>query len=108
MQGAKPIKRGNFYIYKNKLLGSGSFANTYLASPINNTSKLYACKIIDKKQANKTDNVNQQQFKNYFILRLQLEVKAWKELSHPNIVKFEDIIESANSIYMILEYCEQG
>lgn len=105
----KPIKRGNFIIYKNKLLGQGSFASTYLATSATNPAELYACKIIDKKQADKKDNEEEREaFKKYFIMRLREEVKAWKELDHPNIVKFYETVESQNSIYMILEYCEGG
>lgn len=109
MEDSKPLKRGNFFIYKNKMLGRGSFATTYLAASVQSPSELYACKMIDKRQGGgRSDLVNHEQFRNYFILRLQEEVKAWKELAHENIVRFEDIIESSNSIYMVLEYCEEG
>lgn len=109
MEAHKPIKRGNFLIYKNKPLGKGSFACTYLANSVTNPSEQYACKMIDKKQADKQDNAQEREvFKNYFITKVQDEVKTWKELDHPHIVKFYDIIESQNSVYMILEYCEGG
>ena len=58
MEDSKPIKRCNFHIYKNKLLGRGSFATAYLASSVQCPSELYACKIIDKRQGGCTDVAN--------------------------------------------------
>lgn len=59
MEESKPIKRGNFHIYKSKMLGRGSFATTYLASSVQSPSELYACKMIDKRQGGCTDLANQ-------------------------------------------------
>ena len=42
------------------------------------------------------------------VKRLKMELKAMKRLKHPNIVKLMDVIESRESICMILEYCSQG
>ena len=44
----------------------------------------------------------------YLMERVREEAKAWKELDHPNIVKFEDCKETSNNIYFFLEYCSQG
>jgi serine/threonine protein kinase len=35
-------------------------------------------------------------------------VTLWKQLDHPNIVKFIDFSETANNIYFFLEYCNGG
>ena len=42
--------------------------------------------------------------------QLVLEVNILRELTHPNIVKYNDrIIDKANQrIYIIMEYCEGG
>jgi serine/threonine protein kinase len=40
--------------------------------------------------------------RQYFINRLQDEVRIWKELKHQNIVKFISIVESANTVYIFL------
>lgn len=31
-----------------------------------------------------------------------------KKLNHPNIVYLEDVVLTANSIYLIMEYCSGG
>lgn len=40
--------------------------------------------------------------------RVREEAKAWKELEHPNIVKFEDCKETSNNIYIFIELCSGG
>lgn len=44
----------------------------------------------------------------YLMEMVQREVKAWKELDHPNIVKFEASEETKNNIYFFLELCPNG
>lgn len=46
--------------------------------------------------------------KRYIIDALKNEVQLWKELDHPNIVKFIDFSETPNNIYFFLEYCNGG
>lgn len=36
------------------------------------------------------------------------EINLLKNLNHPNIVKYHGFVKSADSLYIILEYCEQG
>ena len=36
------------------------------------------------------------------------EVDLWKELDHPNIVRFIDFSETNNNIYLFLELCDGG
>lgn len=36
------------------------------------------------------------------------EIDLLKNLNHPNIVKYHGFVKSADSLYIILEYCEQG
>lgn len=39
---------------------------------------------------------------------LQLEIDLLKNLNHPNIVKYHGFVKSSESVYIILEYCENG
>ena len=64
--------------------------------------------MINKKQVNGIDEETWKKHQKYFINRLQDEVRIWKQLEHENVVKFHNIIESANTIYILLEYCEGG
>lgn len=38
---------------------------------------------------------------------LKKETDILRRLSHPNIVRLVDIIEEGNSLYMVMEHCEQ-
>ncbi|KAK4986455.1 Protein kinase of the Mitotic Exit Network [Elasticomyces elasticus] len=39
---------------------------------------------------------------------IMLEIDLLKNLNHPNIVKYHGFVKSAESLYIILEYCENG
>lgn len=39
---------------------------------------------------------------------IMLEIDLLKGLNHPNIVKYHGFVKSANSLFIILEYCENG
>lgn len=97
------------YSIKDKKLGEGSFAKTYLASDTK-TSKVVACKMIEKKNLIDKINLskNKSLTKDYFINALKNEVKTWKAISHQNIVEFIDFSETQNNIYFFLEYCAGG
>lgn len=45
---------------------------------------------------------------SYVMNRVKDEAASWKELDHPNIVKFEGCEETKNNIYFFLEYCPDG
>lgn len=36
------------------------------------------------------------------------EVELWKQLDHPNIVKFIEFSETPKNIYFFLEFCDSG
>ncbi|KFM82497.1 Maternal embryonic leucine zipper kinase, partial [Stegodyphus mimosarum] len=40
--------------------------------------------------------------------RVQLEIEAMQELSHPNICKLYQVIETEKTFFLILEYCPGG
>ena len=91
------------YSVKDKMLGFGSFAKTYLA--IDTTkNKIIACKMIEKKHLIEKINLstNKSLTKEYFINALKNEVKTWKHIQHSNIVDFIDFSETQNNIYFFL------
>lgn len=79
------------YSIKDKMLGEGSFAKTYLAID-NKNGKVLACKMIEKKNLIDKINLskNKSLTKEYFINALKNEVKTWKLIHHSNIVEFID------------------
>ena len=79
-----------------KLIGKGSFGEVYLAKK-QNSDKLYAIKMIDKKLADT-------KMRRYF----EYEIKILKMLNHPNIVKLEKLKISLHNYYIIMEYVNGG
>jgi len=39
---------------------------------------------------------------------IQSEVTSLKKISHPNIIKFIEILRTSNNIYLVYEYCNGG
>ena len=37
-----------------------------------------------------------------------MEIDLLKNLHHPNIVKYKGFVKTADSLYILLEYCENG
>ena len=97
------------YSIKDKKLGEGSFAKTYLSLDTK-TGRVLACKMIEKKHLIDKINLskNKSLTKEYFINALKNEVKTWKAISHENIVAFADFSETQNNIYFFLENCAGG
>lgn len=75
------------YQIKDRLLGKGSFASTYLCVDTKD-KKIIACKMVSKKHLIEKINMskNKSLTKEYFIHSLKTEVKTWKSISHQNIV----------------------
>lgn len=98
------------YFIKNKKLGKGNFAETYLATLKEDENKILACKMIQKSTIIEKlkNSSNPEARKEYIIQSLKNEVQLWKKLDHPNIVKFIDFSETPNNIYFFLEYCDSG
>lgn len=97
------------YSVKDKKLGEGSFAKTYLALDTK-SGRVIACKMIEKKNLIEKINMskNKSLTKEYFINALKNEVKTWKAINHTNIVDFIDFSETQNNIYFFLEFCSGG
>lgn len=80
-------------------IGSGQFGSVYYANNIKDSSLIYAVKIINKKSFELNPNLEN---------RLKSELEATFSLSHPNIVKLVDYLQSDNDHYIIYEYCNGG
>jgi serine/threonine protein kinase len=77
-------------------LGKGAFASVYRA--LNwDTGETVAVKQI------RTEHLGQAELKT-----IMLEIDLLKSLSHPNIVRYNGFVSTSESLYIILEYCENG
>ena len=82
-------------------LGSGSYSKVKFAFCLNygdGSHRTAAVKIIDRNKAPKD-------FQNRFLPR---ELTIWPKMKHPNIVRFIELFEDTNRVYMVLEYAERG
>ena len=80
-----------------KLLGKGSFGETYLTQK-GNDPVLLATKVLERKKMEKEST------RKY----LDNEIKILKQLHHPHIVRFENLLASNSNYYLIMEYCNGG
>ena len=79
-------------------IGKGSYGSVYLGKDIN-TNKLYAIKKISKELLISSTNQT----------RINNEIYILKHLpSHPNIIKFYDVVQTLSNIYLIFDYCNGG
>lgn len=104
----KTLEKGKFEV-KERLLGKGSFAKTFLA--VNTESKeLLACKMINKQDLVNLINEYQAKHsaKNYFVKALKNEMITSKKVKHQNIVSCEEVLETSSNIYFFLELCNHG
>jgi len=79
------------------LLGRGSYASVYKGTSVVDSS-VCAVKVIDQKLFANTYN-----FKT-----IQSEIEIMKKIQHKNIVELLDVYQSANNIYIVTEFCEDG
>lgn len=79
-----------------KTIGKGNFARVMLARHIPTNSEV-AIKIIDKTQLNPNS-----------LEKLFREVAIMKKLNHPNIVKLFEVIETDKTLYLVMEYINNG
>ena len=78
-------------------LGKGAFGEVYLTSK-QGTQEKFATKKIDKKFARNP------KAKKY----IDNEINILKKISHENIVKYYDVIETSQYYYLVTEYCNGG
>ncbi|KAH0574496.1 Kinase, CAMK CAMKL [Spironucleus salmonicida] len=90
------VKRVANYI-TGKNLGRGTFGDVRLATHVISGERV-AMKILEKERIQCDDD-----FK-----RVVCEIQVLKLLSHPNIVKLLEVIDTSRHIYIITEYLPQG
>ncbi|OCK83656.1 Pkinase-domain-containing protein [Lepidopterella palustris CBS 459.81] len=77
-------------------LGKGAFGSVYRA--LNwGTGETVAIKQV------RMENLPKSELKT-----IMLEIDLLKNLNHPNIVKYNGFVKATDSLYIILEYCENG
>ena len=79
---------------RGNLLGKGGFAKCYKVTDCE-SNKEWACKVVHKASL----------VKERHKLKLQAEVKIHKSLQHQNIVRFEDVFEDSENVYILMELC---
>jgi serine/threonine protein kinase len=80
-----------------KTIGAGASSIVLLVRHVV-TSSLFACKVVSRQQLIDENN----------FVRFEQEVRLLGSLSHPNVVRVEEIVFEPELIYLILEYCCQG
>ena len=80
------------------ILGDGGFAKVYLGMHIP-TKERVAIKIIDKEELF-SEEINKK--------RLFLEISILKKVRHKNIIKLYEIMETPATLYLVMEYCNNG
>lgn len=92
----KNKKIGNYNLFKE--LGKGQFGVVYLAKKIG-TDELYAVK-----------QMNRHKIETNSILSdlLKTEVSVMHNITHPNILHLHEFMESKNSYYLVIDYCDNG
>lgn len=79
-----------------KTLGEGNFAKVKLATH-SLTGAEVAIKVIDKTQLDEKK-----------LQKLYREVRIMKSLHHPHIIKLYEVIETKNTVFLVMEYCSGG
>jgi len=83
---------GNYVIQK--VIGQGSFGKVKLA--INKfTKEKVAIKVLQKAMLNTKIDIHK-------------EIKIIKQLKHPNIANFYELIENNDHVFIVMEYCDKG
>ncbi|KAM7144763.1 serine/threonine-protein kinase ULK1 isoform 1-T1 [Macrochelys suwanniensis] len=87
---------GKFEFSRKDLIGHGAFAVVFKGRHKEKPGLEVAVKCINKKNLAKSQTL------------LGKEIKILKELKHENIVALYDFQELANSVYLVMEYCNGG
>lgn len=96
---SKKINQRNFHqLFKaKKKIGKGAFASVYLAERLTD-KKMVAVKAFSKEKQFSGEKGKES---------LENEIRLMRTIDHPNITKLEEVYETENSIYVILE-CLKG
>eukprot|EP00802_Teleaulax_amphioxeia_P002425 Tamp_02427.p1 GENE.Tamp_02427~~Tamp_02427.p1 ORF type:complete len:779 (+),score=245.92 Tamp_02427:423-2759(+) len=79
---------------KGQLLGKGGFAKCYKVTDLD-TRQEWACKIIQK------CSLTKQRHKQ----KLQSEIKIHRSIHQKHVVRFEDVFEDKENVYIVMELC---
>ena len=80
-----------------KLIGKGSYGKVFLVQK-KDDQKIYAMKILKKKAMIKRNQVN----------HIKTERKIMELIEHPFIVKLIYAFQTAQKLYMVMDYCPGG
>ena len=93
-----PKKIGDFTYNPRYCLGEGAFGKVYEGIDTRNNTKV-AIKKLDMKTFSRDPYLHKQ---------IISEIQILKKFNHPNIVKFIDMINTQNSLYIVTEFCRDG
>lgn len=79
------------------MLGEGTFGKVKVATHCQTGEKV-AVKVLSKKKIRE----------NHDEERISREINILKKMMHPNIAQLYSVIETNQSLYLIMEYCESG
>lgn len=79
-------------------IGQGQYGNVYKAENKKN-SQLYAVKVMNVEKFKHTPKLSE--FTNN-------EIAILSKINHPNIIKFVEMLRTANNYYLVYEYCSGG
>lgn len=79
-------------------IGKGQYGNVYRAEH-RNTGELYAVKVMSVEKFKHTPKLSE--FTNN-------EINILTKINHPNIIRFIEMLRTANNYYLVYEYCNGG
>ena len=79
------------YVIETTILGQGKFAKVYKCRSREDGTE-YACKVILKKKCLEDDED-----------QIQGEINIMKKVKHPNCIAFQDMYESTEKLYIVME-----
>jgi len=96
---------GNYCIDYNRCIGTGAYSHVYIGTTdkqtiTENNEGIVAIKVVHKNLISKK-----------VLIRLEKEIQIMKILQtteHPNVVRCYDVIETSDTVYFVLEFCDSG
>ena len=93
-----PPSKGNISQYITKgTIGKGTFGKVKLGIH-KTTGEKVAIKILEKSKITSQDDME----------RINREITILRNFSHLNVIKINDIFETKDNYYILMEYCEKG
>jgi len=86
---------GGKYKIENIKLGSGTFSTVWLGANI----------VTDEPVAIKKIPLSHKQS---LLDKVSIEIETMKQMNHPNIVKYYDVVKTESEWYIIMEHCDAG